>query len=109
MGDEGEAHLLSFNRLRDVTVGNPLSKAFGYGCLPNAGFPNEARVVLRPPAQDLSHTFYLILPANNRVELTLAAADIISNVVSPKNTKKKTIRRPPPLPALSDWFRTPQG
>jgi len=64
-------HLLALNRLRHVAGRDLLREALRDRGLAHAGLADEARVVLRAPAQDLRHALDLLLPAHHRVQLAL--------------------------------------
>ena len=67
----------------DLPGGDALGQSLGNGSLAHAGFTDEAGIVLLPAVQDLHHPLYLLLPADNGVQLALSgpAAEVDAVVV----------------------------
>ena len=59
-------------RLGHIAIDDSLGQALDDGRLAHPGFTNEHRVVLRAPRQHLHDTPDLVIPADHRVDLTLA-------------------------------------
>ena len=55
-----------------IAIDDPLGQALNDGRLAHAGFTNEHRIVLRAPRQHLHHAPDLVIPADHRVDLSLA-------------------------------------
>ncbi len=67
---EGEDRLV-LEAFRDVTPQNPLRQPFGNRRLPDAGFADEDRVVLRLSRQDADHVSNLFVTPDHGIELLL--------------------------------------
>ncbi len=67
-------HTLALQRLRDLFIDNALGEAFHNGGFTNTGLPDQHRVVLGTPLQDLDAAPDLIVAANNGIELALLGA-----------------------------------
>lgn len=67
----------------DLPGGDALGQSLGNGSLAHAGFTDEAGIVLLPAVQDLHHPLYLLLPADNGVQLALSgpAAEVDAVVI----------------------------
>jgi len=63
---------LALQRFGDVSGNDPLGQAFSDGGFTDTWFTDQARIVLRPPAQDLHHPVHLFLAANDRVEFAIS-------------------------------------
>ena len=59
--------------LRHIAPHDTAGKALGDGGLADARLTDQDRVILRPAAEYLQHTPYLIVPTDHRVELALAS------------------------------------
>ncbi len=66
--------LLVAQRLRHVAAHDLLRQPLDDGGLPDAGFPDEYRVVLRTAREHRHHPLDLLLAADDRVELVLAGS-----------------------------------
>ena len=63
--------LLCLEVLRNVAVHDVLRDTFRNSGFPDSRLPDQDRIVLRPPAQDLEDTPDLLIPADDRVQLAL--------------------------------------
>jgi hypothetical protein len=63
---------LALEPVGNVAVGDPPGEAFDHGRLADAGLPDQDRVVLGSPAEDLDDAADLLVAADDRVELALA-------------------------------------
>ena len=55
--------------IRHKAPDDPLGQTLGDGRLAHTGFPDQAGIVLRPPAQDLYDAVDLHIPADDRIQL----------------------------------------
>ena len=66
---EGQDALVE-ERLGDVAGHDPVGQALGDGGLADAGLADQGRVVLRPAREDLDDPLDLLLPADDRIQLS---------------------------------------
>ena len=57
--------------LRNISVNNLLSDTLRYSRLSDTWFSHQNRIILCSPAKDLQYSSYLLVPADNRIELSL--------------------------------------
>ena len=69
-----QVDLLILELRRDIAHGDALRKSLGDSRLADAGFTDEAGVILLAAVEDLDNALKLLLAADHRIELTLAGA-----------------------------------
>ena len=67
-------HALVLERLRHLTVDNPLRETFDDRRLADAGLADQHGIVLRAPLQDLDRAANFVVAADHRIELAFACA-----------------------------------
>lgn len=60
--------MLVFKGFRDVSTHNRLREPLYYGSFTHPGFPNQYRVVLGAPREDLHYPFHLVDAPNHRIQ-----------------------------------------
>ncbi len=72
LADVERHQLLVAERVGDVAVDDPLREAFDDGVLPHAGLTDQHRIVLGPAGQHLHHPADFLVPADYRIQLSVA-------------------------------------